>query len=1275
MAGPSAKSTATVYLNGVEQNNSIKDLNDKIRRLNAEIKRLDPTTDEFIKKSKELRQVKDRFKELTDEVNGTGGMFKKIQSELGRVGTLAVAYLGFDYVTGKIGNIIQSNAELSDSFADIQKSTGLTAEQVKDLDQRLGELDTRTSKADLRAIAVVAGQIGIANDQLVSFVENTNKAVVALGDEFSGGAEQVAKEFGSIKNLYSELKGVDAGKVINDVGSAVNALGAAGTATGPVITDFTQRVGQLGGLKPTVSQTLGLGAAFQELGLQAEVAAGGVGRVLIEASGNISKFDESLQGLINSDPNAFLMELAKSFQGVSNTEIGTRLKDLGINSQEAIKVIQALANNTDLVVEKQQLAAKSMKEGTSLTQEYNIKNNNLAGSLEKLRKEFNSLLTSNEVKEFLVSQVNNAKAFIATIKDVIGFIGRNKSEIVLLAAAFASIKWGESWKDQFNTAKNSTLDFLKSIKTNIQAQYELNKAMIAVHSDTLPKATGSFTKLRSAASGTFVAIKDSTKSMMTSLKESFMANPIGFLVTSLLALVSALEFADRFTSTTIRNNKLKEKAFKDLGASINYTDEQMKSLNDQVSKYNQLSQQERQNLEKQLALQLKLAEQTLKKAKAEQMNSGKRSGESRWYDSNILQFLGAQDDLATRSKKAVAEFDQTIEKATSNVESLRNSLQSVQEKANSLKIADDIFGKANDIAGFSEALRMYQQALQLAVPGSKDFIRAQEGIAKSQEKVNELTKAEVESSKEAIEARKKAIEIYQKYFREILKLRIEMIDDEQSRELANLEFNKKIRIEDLKNAEGNAQQKATLLKLIEEKYLKDVAKINKAYQDKRAEAEYEESVLELERWLTKRKTMINLDFVAGKITKEEMNNQLRDTDSIILDSQLEVAKSYGKKVEHIELEIAQFKKEQREKEIQDTEAKNNLIIENTISAMEDLFAQTPELFKTADWDQYLSFLQDQLVEGFKLTEGQIAEIKIKYFKAAEKAEKDYFAKMSQRYRAAGNFLGSIQELIDPIQQLANMRINKELEADKTIYESWKKRIQSQYEQGLISQEEYNSKISKIDANWADKQRENKRAAFERTRDAQLIGMGIDMAKSVTSILAEYPKFDGGIAMFAALATTAALGAAQMAVVRNQPIPEFAVGTNFAPGGLALVGEQGPEIVNLPRGSKVKTAASSSMDLSALTQSVMFLASTMSSNLNSTNLTLSNPVRLKADSIGNLTSNSNEINAQLLMVIERINKTLEKGIDAKAVVGDKFIQDLTRRKNRLDNLNSPNSIGN
>jgi len=42
--------------------------------------------------------------------------------------------------------------------------------------------------------------------------------------------------------------------------------------------------------------------------------------------------------------------------------------------------------------------------------------------------------------------------------------------------------------------------------------------------------------------------------------------------------------------------------------------------------------------------------------------------------------------------------------------------------------------------------------------------------------------------------------------------------------------------------------------------------------------------------------------------------------------------------------------------------------------------------------------------------------------------------------------------------------------------------------------------------------------------------------------------------------------------QGKPGNAFAGGTDFAPGGVALVGEEGPELVELPRGSKVSTAA-------------------------------------------------------------------------------------------------------
>ncbi len=46
------------------------------------------------------------------------------------------------------------------------------------------------------------------------------------------------------------------------------------------------------------------------------------------------------------------------------------------------------------------------------------------------------------------------------------------------------------------------------------------------------------------------------------------------------------------------------------------------------------------------------------------------------------------------------------------------------------------------------------------------------------------------------------------------------------------------------------------------------------------------------------------------------------------------------------------------------------------------------------------------------------------------------------------------------------------------------------------------------------------------------------------------------------------GATGSFTVGSQTFPKFATGTDFAPGGPAIVGERGPELVNLPRGAQV-----------------------------------------------------------------------------------------------------------
>lgn len=87
------------------------------------------------------------------------------------------------------------------------------------------------------------------------------------------------------------------------------------------------------------------------------------------------------------------------------------------------------------------------------------------------------------------------------------------------------------------------------------------------------------------------------------------------------------------------------------------------------------------------------------------------------------------------------------------------------------------------------------------------------------------------------------------------------------------------------------------------------------------------------------------------------------------------------------------------------------------------------------------------------------------------------------------------------------------------------------------------------------------------------------SKVINGIFDGLRNMAGGIASIGTTVKNAINSALNLPVSIKGPgplpdftIPAFARGTNFAPGGVALVGEEGPELVTLPRGSKVATAA-------------------------------------------------------------------------------------------------------
>ncbi|TAF48687.1 MAG: phage tail tape measure protein [Runella slithyformis] len=430
---------------------SFNELTDKGRELHRELNRLTVGSEEWIDKLKEVKDVDKRIADVKGEVKDLSEAMtlqQRIVENLkdGFAGTFAALQL--DNVIEEVIDFgkeaVTAAAKVDDAFADIMKTTGMTREEVEALNEQLKAIDTRSTQEALQDISKIGGQIGIAKDEMLGFVKSTDMAAVALSDEFKGGAEEVATTMGTLSKLFKETKDLQAGDAINQIGSAINELGAAGSATGPVVADFTTRLGQLGNLAPQISETMGLGAAFQEFGLSAEIAAGGVTNILLGAAKGADAFavqmkltTKEVENLIDTNPNEFFLKLAESFKGLSNTEVAKRLDEMGIKSQEATKVMQLLATQTDSVRQKQTLASMAMKQATSLTNEFNIKNKNAAAELDKAKKSFDNLKV--EIGQGLIPAVTRVVGgfvgLINAVRQIPNFVKQNRTELALLATA------------------------------------------------------------------------------------------------------------------------------------------------------------------------------------------------------------------------------------------------------------------------------------------------------------------------------------------------------------------------------------------------------------------------------------------------------------------------------------------------------------------------------------------------------------------------------------------------------------------------------------------------------------------------------------------------------------------------------------------------------------------------------------------------------------------------------------------------------------------------
>lgn len=382
--------------------------------------------------------------------------------------------------------------QYEDKLADVAKTTGLQGTELEKFSSALLAMssDTRTSIDDLLKIGEIGGQLGIAKDELIPFTDAVNKFNVAIGADFSGGVEQAVSEIGNIKTLFKETRGIKIAEAIQKTGSVINELGAQGSATSANISDFTLRLGALpDALKPSVTNTLALGAFLEESGINAQIASGGLTNLLLVAGKNIPEFSKQMgigekaaSDLLNTDPTEFVKKFSSSLNGLSADQLAKKLAKLEVGSQETIKVVGALGAGTQRLGQLQQISNQAYAEGTSLQNEYNKKNETSAANIAKVQNQFKALAigVGQQVLPVLSQLISIVSPIIKTISEWAQRNPKLFKTVILLAVGLSTLSFAVSAiAGTMAIASKAMVIWANMAKIATAAQWVWNAAMSA----------------------------------------------------------------------------------------------------------------------------------------------------------------------------------------------------------------------------------------------------------------------------------------------------------------------------------------------------------------------------------------------------------------------------------------------------------------------------------------------------------------------------------------------------------------------------------------------------------------------------------------------------------------------------------------------------------------------------------------------------------------------------------------------------------------------------
>lgn len=1195
---------------------SQKELTAELRKLKALKNVATPQTKEYYELQKQIEKVQKRLTSVRRGTFGFKNALAGLKTEVKQFGVLAASYLGFEFITGQFSNIIRGTAKLSDQLADIRKTAGLTEPEVRQLNGELAKLGTRTSTKELREIVKVLGQMGFAKEDLLGSATAIDKIVVALGDEFGGGAEQITNILGKLRNSLTDLKTGDAEKDLLAIGNALNVLGSEGIATAPVVSDMAQRLSGAGvSLGLTSGQILGLSAAMEEMGISAEVGGTAIVKILNKIAKDPAQFASvagksirEFTNLVNTDISQALLLVAKGFNNSKGkaTEFAERLGDAEITGARVLEVMAKLGNNTELAGEKIGAASEALLEQDSIMDEFAIKNENFAATLDKLSKEFNKLVFSPAVQNFLTSAIEGALRFVQGLKEIPQWIEKNRGLLILLTAFTLKyvIAKNAVWLAErrlmaqliIGDAVRKARLILTQLSTTATFAYGVAKAALTGNIKLATRALVRFniiSKLSPIAAITTLVIAlgaawlyFSRSAKKANIEARLTASILGKANAAIADQVARLKALQNILKSSNTSLAVKRKAYEEL-ISIHpeFKDTMTLDINghlqgaDAIDKFIvKLREKAQEEARASIASEKRneiIREQTRFAQEAQKDATRGLFG----YGENLSYSLNATIGNIARDTKR--EFN--VVRKELRKELLENPAEAIEKiiksnEAHGLSL-DKVSGKTTE-----SLIKIRDAKKELAILDKRIEADTRKRLAQQQDpkkpagtttsstsivsdKKTKTKRTGKTDAQRKLEREARALEAFKKKVRKIDQdieaARLSKDDREIEaviRKYANL----------LKEADKFGKKLvAKEVKILGEAKAKELNDLFDKQFNQRQEKYYDSAVKNLEKYHQQETDEIKQQFASGEISQKEFDDEIIRLDVQHIRDRITLANNYSAKAKKAAKDAEDFKTKALEQGIEERIEREETEAKERIAQLRRGVLTTPEGSESNRSAKRLLANEQFQLDTQGLDENS-EQFKLRYQELLDELkeiDKDHTQNILRSWQEIAQQIGSILSNVYRIVENADTKRLRTIERNT---EAEKKNYDNKLKHRLISRKEYDANIERLDTQLDQKKREQELKTANRQKALGIFSAVVNTAAGAARAFADYAfPYSAIIAGLVGIA-----GATQIAAIASEPVPVgrkglVLKGPSHEQGGVDMIDNRsGKRIANVEGGEAI-----------------------------------------------------------------------------------------------------------